>query len=227
MNSKYDKYLKLTFDVDIESTNTDNYETDFETNICNFCGCNCKLYITYLHEKKIKTKSCYLCHIVVNFKRYHMGKMILVKSEKSQYEINKKTMTYFNETKNIINPLDLDKNALLIEMKIYDFIELNNKIFKNCVVFFTDHVIEHLTVTYQNLFKPIKQKKYNTIYNFINMKTYNLSKEEIIELNNLLEKKSIENNEITNEIQLSIDNKIKSVYDKIKFKNELFSYLLK
>lgn len=224
MTSKYSKYLNLT--ADIENIDCCDYEYNCpNTNTCFLCGCDCKvLYTTYLHDKKIKTESCYLCHIVVNFKRYHMGKMILVKSKKAQCDINKETMEYFNETENIIDPLKLDKSALLIQIKLYDFTELNNKkLFKNCVVFFTDNVIDHLVSKQHNFFikaKP-KQKKQNISYNFINMGTYELFGEELKELNNLLTKRCIMNNKISDKIQLSIDDKIKKAYKMIEFKKEL------
>lgn len=183
----FNKYLKLTLDKEVDY---DNYEYSYEGGICNICGSSCdNVYLTYLFDTKKKTKACYLCHIVTNFKRYHMGKVILAKSNLTQGEINKKTLEYFNENNNIPIPTKIDKSVKIINVQVYQFIKHydsldkdKRKIFNNIVVFFTGEVEKNLSRNNRSFFTTDKKKSSdnNNTYDirYLELSEYKFTNEE-------------------------------------------------
>lgn len=205
----YDKYLQLN----INNIECDNYECKFTNNlICNICGFVCKKqYTTNLHQIKTKIKTCYLCNIVVNFTKYDINKVILVKSTLTQKQINNLTLEHYYNYGDIIMPLDLDKNIKIIKINLFDYV-LNNK--NNFVIVFNSNVENYLKNNDINLFnggsKIIVKNTYNTnvlkYYELPEFKYDNKTKlQHFSEINDISEsiKKKI------NKVKENIDNKQK------------------
>jgi hypothetical protein len=133
------------------------------------CGvCNSKInmmYTTYLLGDNKCTKTCYLCHIVLNFKKYHSNKIFLIESTLSQLEIIQKIITYYNDYKQIPNLNLIDNSCKIIKnIRINDYID-NYKDYPKIKIYFNPNVLSYLTDLTQNMFC----KKYvedNTLSNY-------------------------------------------------------------
>jgi len=222
---KYQKYLCLTLDED--NIDYDKYEYDeVASNLCVFCGCRCKrTYVTYIHEIQIKTKGCYFCHVLMNFKKYHIGKVSLIRSDLKQDVINKKMMEYYYTNNEMMTLEDLDEDAKMVPIQSFEFANLiahgdkhTKKIFKKIVVFFTDEIIKLLAPQVKNIF--IKEKHAtSTKYTVLNYPTYVLTADENNELIKLKKKKTCIENESSKIIMNNINNKINGVVESIDIIN--------
>lgn len=132
------------------------------TNECNVCESICKInYNTYIHDKKIYIKTCYLCHIVMNFKKYHSNKIFLISSTKSQLEIINKINDHYLNTEEIPNPLDIDKSCKIVSnLNVAEFMRNPNN---NIKLYFNPNVLSYFTDTTCNMFQ--KKKNPNVEYN--------------------------------------------------------------
>lgn len=97
------------------------------------------MHDTYVDDMILKC--CYLCHIVLNFGKMHIGKAILIHSELSQEEINGKVNRFFGKNKRMPLPLDIDAGAKLVKIPLYEYARKGN-LEGEYKVFFTDRVIE-------------------------------------------------------------------------------------
>jgi hypothetical protein len=218
MSSNYDKYLHLTMDKD---DITDEWEYYGNNNCCFFCELEFdkiyKQYVAFLYELEKKTKTCFLCYIVVNFKRYHIGSAILVKSKLNQRTINTKTLEYFQKFKSIPIPTDLDKTSLIIEMQCFEFANMQDfsvkeKIFDDYRVFFTGNAEKGLIIykrPQKNLFvdtSPDKKKiPFDTKY--FDIPKYVFSSDDIYIISKLRNKLKDNNNKHCFSIKHSLKNK--------------------
>lgn len=156
--------LIITIDsclVCTDCTDCDNDHNDFTytgtdgtSNKCEFCNIsfdkyNLKKHTTIVHKTKNKFVTCYLCNVVVNFEKHHIGRVMLVQTNLSQLEINVKTIEYLSEHKKIPLPSHLDNAYTRIAENPYLYI-LNKLHFggsddkKNVKLFFTNIVQKDL-----------------------------------------------------------------------------------
>lgn len=224
----FEKNLLLTLD-DME-VDYDDYDYNYKSNNkCNFCDSYCKqLYITYIHPKKIKTKACYLCHIIVNFKKYHMGKVILVKSDMNQLQINKTVMEYFSNFGIIPSPSKIDKDVQFVNIQVFEYINIFKNISSshnlNFVVFFTNNVIKNLGIRQTNLFIA-KDENEKPIYDlkFFDIPMYKLTKSEKELIKKTRNEIQLQESKDINIIMKSLNNKVNDTKLKINILNEIES----
>lgn len=192
-----------------------------KSGICNTCMSNCNMtYTTYIICDKICTKTCYLCHIIINFKKYHSNKIFLIKSKMSQLDIIKEILKNYNNQKQIPNPIVLDKSCELISnLNLNDYIE-NSTHFLDVKIYFNPNILGHLENMTQNMFSKKKTEdnlsllNYNHIVSFYN----ELKKLKIHNISNIKNKKV--NNDILNS-EKSFQNKQKNIEILMKIKKEL------
>jgi len=112
---------------------------------CGMCLSMCnKKYITYIENEKICTKTCYLCHIIVNFKKYHLNKIFLIDSQLSQLEINQNILNYHMNYKQIPLPNIIDNSCKIIKgLTFYDYMQ-NTSLFTNLKIYFNPNVLSHM-----------------------------------------------------------------------------------
>lgn len=230
-DTKYSKYLTINIENhndEIEYNLIDiNSDTSSETNpedkkICNLCGSfTKKMYFSYLPEN-LKTKTCFLCNIVTNFKKTSLGKCYLVASDLSQVNINQITLEKFNTSKEIPSANEIDPNSKIIKcISIYQFINtysiMSNEdkiFFQNFKIMYTNSVTNNLetkTFDYFNFEKEnIKTNNNNGKYNtsFFKIPEYKLTDSQ----HNLLSK--YENNFKQESLKI-----IKNISDSINKKN--------
>jgi len=122
--------------------------------------------MTYLHN--IKTETCYICHIIINFKKEYIGQLILVQTELTQLKIVRKTNRLYHETGGIIMPLDLDKNMKMVDVNVYKYLigDYHDPSYR---VVMTDKILPFLMENTKNIFggsieKAIKKEPYNITY---------------------------------------------------------------
>lgn len=94
---------------------------------CTFCKCeNILMHDTYINETILK--SCYLCHIILNFDKIHIGKAILIHSQVPQKDMNALIHNFFAKNKYIPLPTDIDPHAKLIKFPLYKFAQMHQYI---------------------------------------------------------------------------------------------------
>jgi len=220
---KYQKYLYLTLDQN--NIDYDKYEYDeVVNNLCVFCGSKCKMtYITYIHAKQIKTKACYFCHIVMNFKKYHIGKVLLIKSDLGQSMVNKVMMEHYYGNGEMMTLEELDENATVIPIQSFEFANLMShadkkvlsSVFKEFVVFFTEEMTKLLVPTTKNIF--IKQSTVSDLkFASLDYPIYKLTDDEECELNNLKKKKMQFEQESCKLVIKNMENKLNNTKKLIK-----------
>jgi hypothetical protein len=222
----YKKYLKLTLDNDIC---TDDYDYTDSKGMCDMCGSDCDAtYITYVHEIKKKIKTCYLCHIVSNFKRYHTGKVLLCKSNMSQKDINIKTLKYFQKYNSIPLATKIDADCKMIKMqsycfvKIYDQLNDNKKeIFNNVVIFFTNEVSKNLLKYKSSFFSEKKNDYISYDIKYFDIPEYKLTKKEICIIEN-----SIKNDNIS-KVYINTKNNMKNKIKNAELSNSIINCMSK
>lgn len=211
------KYLKLN--LDYEDIDSDDYEYGKADGSCNICGSSTNnTYITYLHEIKTKAKACYLCHVVTNFKKYHMGKVFLAVSNLTQEEINIKTMKYYIKNGIIPLPSEIDNTCKKINMQVYQFIKdlcqmskTDKKIFNNVVLFFTGESGKYLVKYQKSFFANVTDSTSSSDKNiyvphsikYFDIPNYVFNSDQLAVL------KKIETNKKCNKVMLNMKQKIK------------------
>lgn len=138
-----------------------------KSGICGICSSKCySAFTTYIKNEKISTRSCYLCHLTINFNKYHSNKLFLIESTKTQLEINKFILDYYSNYKEIPSPLKIDKFC-----KIINNLNLNNyfdnpELFKNIKIYFNPNVINYITDTTESFFSTQKNEKNSSLTNY-------------------------------------------------------------
>lgn len=193
--------------------------------VCSACESQCNVsYTTYIVSDKICIKTCYLCHIVMNFKKYHSNKIFLIKSKMNQSEIIKKILDNYNNYRQILNPIDVDKSCKLVKnLNLNDYFENPNN-FPDVKIYFNPNVLSHLVDLTQNMFCKQKFEDDTTLsnysyvtdfYNDLNkLKTHNVNNVKTIKLHN-----DIKNSD------KSFDIKQKNVQIIMKIKKECASHI--
>lgn len=156
-------YLELKYNDDIDFEKY--HDLKHADKICPFCKIKCtKEYMTYItiDDENIKMKTCYLCHITLNMNKQYMDKIFLVKSKLEQYEINKKTLEYFYKNNRVPLPNEIDKNAKIVKLQIYQYIKMNeyadNKYdIGKYVIFFTNEISKDIDVKEKSMFFNAEQ----------------------------------------------------------------------
>lgn len=194
-----------------------------KSGICNVCSSNCNIsYNTFIINDKICTKTCYLCHIIINFKKYHSNKIFLIKSTMSQLTIIKSILDNYNNYKQIPTPLEVDKSCKLIcNLNLNDYIENQNS-FSDVKIYFNPNVLSHLENLTQNMF--CKQKveddtslsNYSYIVDFYN----DLKKLKIHNIVNTCDKNTKVHEDILNSDK-SFSNKQKNIQIIMKIKEKI------
>lgn len=193
-----------------------------KTGICNVCSSNCNIsYTTYILDDKICTKTCYLCHIVMNFKKYHTNKIFLIKSEMSQLQIIQSILDSYNNYRQILSPNACDNKCKLVKnLKLHDYMRNPNN-YPNIKIYFNPNVLGHLVDLTQNMFCKQKFETDTSLSNYSYViKFYD-------ELNNL--KTYSVNNKYNSEIDENIAESEKSFnqkYEKLQFIKKLKEKLL-
>ena len=169
-----------------ENVSTDNYAYSYEPNsICSICGGSYKrAYITYLHDIKTKTKTCYLCNSVCNFKNFHTSKCFVVISDIKQSDINKMVLDGFMDKDRILFPNEIDPDCKILNISSHRFVRLYNKMtaldkqeFKSFKIMYTGEIygmLEENSPSYFNLKKKeIKVPEFNNdiFHNVVNFAT--------------------------------------------------------
>ena len=203
-------------------TNSKN-NTNNTSNKCPFCQIeNQKMYPTYDQSKNIQTNTCYLCNLVYNFERRHIGKIFLCLSEFDQNKINNMTWNKFLENKKIPYPNEIDQNVKIIRYSILKFmIHPNKDEFKNFKIFFTNEIFESIKKNDEIIFFTKSKQKYSNIpydNNFFNIQEYVLNAEELVKLNTYYHNLKINETNEMEKIRKSIDDKINKFEKKINFK---------
>ena len=218
----FDKYLKLEL---YENQEIDEFGYDYDNSICNICGINADIYYTtYVFDKKIKTKACYLCCSVMNFTNLCMGSMMLIKSKLSQLEINKYTLKYINKHNIVPLPKLIDKSCEIIPLSVFTYA----KILQLCTpkeiklldykIFFTGEALKHskkivnVYFTENSSDSEEEQQRYDTEY--FNIPSYKFTDEE----SKLIKTKKQEifkhNSKISTKIRDDINKKISDVKER-------------
>lgn len=232
------QYLELHSEIqpgedEYECMYFDDKENDCKCNLCG--GLYKKFYVTYIHDnknnKKIKTKSCVFCNVVVNFKSAYMGKCFLVSSVLNQNEINSRILNDFDLNNTISTPLELDKSSQLIQLSIFEFVNAyelmssdEKKLFENFKVMFTSNIVSLLQNKTTNYFSACKTetilvKKHDNTY-FENT-TYKFTPKQQKILDKYVKKYISSQLDKTHQIKSSIDAKCIDIINKVNFLNSL------
>lgn len=157
--------IKLAYEDKLDYNN-DNIE-------CKYCN----------HECNLHNGSCYLCYVVSNIKKNNTSHIFLINSTIDQKDINKKINEYFETNNKILKPLDIDKSALLIDMSVWRFTNLYNKMdtkekkhFSNFKIFFTNQIINKLKI--KSIFIDTKIE-YNYDISYFNLNSYTFTKKQL------------------------------------------------
>jgi hypothetical protein len=189
---------------------------------CNICSSQYNIgYTTYIYEKCIAIKTCYLCHVIVNFKKYHSNKIFLIKSKMSQVDINRSILEYYSNYRYIPNPTQIDKSCkLIINTNISDFLLSSNKD-SNVKIYFNPNVLKYLFEVCTNLFIKQKIEEDTTLSDISQVvKFYNdldKMKHEIIKIH-------VSASELEDDItisDLSLKSKMSNIKTVLKIKKEL------
>jgi hypothetical protein len=163
----------------------------------------------------------------MNFKKYHVGKVLLIKSDLEQSMINKIMMEYYYANNEMMPLEELDEDAQAIPIQSYEFTNLmsygdkkTKKIFKKFVIFFTDEMVKLLSPPTKNIFIKGKQQS-NVKYLSFEYQMYKLTDDEDNELNKLKKKKIIFEQESSKIIMKNINDKINGALENIKIINLL------
>jgi hypothetical protein len=189
---------------------------------CNICTSHYNIgYTTYIYEKGIAIKTCYLCHVIVNFKKYHSNKIFLIKSKMSQLDINRGILDHYTNYRYIPCPTQIDKSCkLVIKTNISDFMLSLNK--DPCVkIYFNPNVLKYLIEIVTNLFIKQKINEDTTLSDISQVvKFYNdlgKIKKNVVNISD-----NIPNSEDDiNTSNLSLKSKINNIKTILKIKNEL------
>lgn len=233
----YDK-LKMGVDDDIKCS--DDFKYSYEDGmICSFCGgIYKKSYITNIYNSEIKTKACFCCNVVCNFKSHYMGKCMLVISTLSQYEINLLTLDKFNEQDTIPLPINIDKKCQFVTgISLFEFMICYNKMtsiqkesFNNFKIMFTCEAKSSLQgCAGFNKFLNNKNEINNNsndedmCYNisYFDIKKYKIKKYQLDIINIIKQNIKIQEDKIILEIKTSLDNKVKETKTICKLLNKL------
>jgi hypothetical protein len=218
----YSEKLELLMADD--TIETDDFRYSYaDGQLCNLCDGKCgKSYTVYLYDDKIRTKSCYFCYCIVNFRNLSTGKCFLVSSKLSQADINKKYLENITcETPDLRKPTEIDPNCEIIQMPIFKFVEYlsqmtqsEKKIFVHVKVMFTNESTDYLKSGSQYYFgtEEINKIKYDVSYFKIDV--YNFSKKESEIFNKLLKNTKI--NKKILKIKSSLEKCIKDTNVNIK-----------
>lgn len=190
-----DTHLKLILTVEDDTIDTDDYKYDYpENNVCKFCGSKCKnMYITHVYHDQVKTKCCYLCHTVLNLKKYHLGKIFLAVSKKSQKMINGRTLDHYYNYKTIPEYTEIDPHAKVLAINPYLFVKYSKNIYpeieqelegKNIVLFFTGELLKILSPKESCMF--VEKKEMKSTYSPLQIKK--TKKSLSVKINSLIEK---------------------------------------
>lgn len=171
---------KINFRENLLSPDSDECEKkQNKDKTCFCCGSKCKFYNTKLNNDKLILKTCYLCHIILNFSKYQMGKIFIIHTEKSQEEINKFINENFQKNNKIPTPKTFDEKCKFVKLSVFNY-SLNPQNYdKNFKLYATDEIGYYLKMnTIQTLFGQNNEeeihtrqiKKYDT--NFFDIETY-------------------------------------------------------
>jgi hypothetical protein len=232
----FSQYLKFN----LYTEPSDEYEcVDSDNCLCNLCGeeyeKQCVSFIKDDNDKIIKIKSCLLCNIVVNFRNIYMGKCFLINTSISQKEINSKILKNFNLNKSILDTKDIDKDASIICIPLYEFITsysnmtLDEKtLFNNFKIMFTGNVASLLQNKSTNYFSSI-----NSTTNILNVSKYDLeyfkcdkyvlAKKQKKVLDHYSDRDDIKDIHSINKIKISLNNKKNDAVNKCAFVESLKS----
>lgn len=195
---------ELSIGTEKYTEEVDEYEYSYEEGcVCSICGGEYqKNYVTLLYSCEKKTKTCFLCNCIVNFKNFCMGKCFLILSDLTQQEINIKILKNYNENGNIPYPKNIDKKCKLINLSVYEFVhcyeQMSNdekKLFDKFKISFTSNAVNSLASASANYFST------DTISS-ADVKKHDLAYFEL------------ESYDLTNKQKEIIDNKQKIVNDK-------------
>lgn len=235
----------LTFGILKENIDTDNYNYSPESKLCYFCnGKYDRNYITYLYDLELKCHSCFLCNSVVNFNNLSLGKCFLISSKLNQNEINKQTLTFFNENSILPNIKLLDPNAKIIKMSIYSFIKSfdmmntnEKKIFSNIKMAFGSEAYSSLgsnSKDYKSYFEDLKDvkdikttKKIDNIkydLSFFELDEYVFTVNQLQILNNKINQLKQSNNNILHIIKTNLTTKQKNTEILTELVDELIKH---
>lgn len=152
----FDSYLYPTFTKESDSTNYNLKKA--KANTCMVCNGNCtNTYTTYVYNENVAIKTCYLCNIIMNFKKYNINKMLLIKTTKSQTFINKNVLQHYSNYRTIPILSDIDKNAKKITnvQTIMYFCNYDKFKNENIKIYFNPNVLNYLSEIVVNLlFQP-------------------------------------------------------------------------
>ena len=228
MNIKIMENIIINLDTDIDF---DDYQFEDNGNSCYLCGCsNNVIYDTFIYKKSIRVKTCNFCNIITNFKRCHIGKVVLCHSLLSQKDIVIKTTKFVQTNNTIPFPTELDPNVQLINMSCFEFalmLSMNLKTekkedFTKFVFFLTQENTNILKHKEKNMFSS-KPKKESVPYNIdcFDLPVYVFTKSELnaIEYMRLYISKNDHKSMKSNKEKIDIA--IKKTSDIINFKNNL------
>jgi hypothetical protein len=196
--------LSVCMDIDISNIDFDEYNS-VESEGCYFCGVDKHIVNAYVHSKKLIVNACVFCNMIVNFKRYNMGKIMLCNTSMTQLQVIRKTHELFNKNKLTPLPTLIDpkvKHIHISPMIYAKFIQsldnLDKTKFNKFVFFFTSEVdkmiVPRATGINRNMFAISKQIVQSVPYNldFFDIPAYELklNEKEYIEtfINDTIEK---------------------------------------
>lgn len=156
-----------------------NFESNNINNINRCCICDgiiSNLFDTYRHNDKTHIKTCYLCHMILNYDKKFTGNLYLIELvdtdkiyEIDQIIINNKVNEIIQSQHKILHIKDygFDIEYKLVKTPLYKML-LDNHDMRKYLVFFTNLVLHDLDKINQNSFfddeednKDKNETKYN------------------------------------------------------------------
>ena len=175
--------ITVGLDKEIDDADLDTYKIKSSSS-CYFCETSMCSSNTYIHLKKLKVKTCSLCHTVSNFNKYYINHVMLCHSDLSQLNIIKLTHDYYKKHHKIPSPSEIDKSAKYVKIdcltyaQFYDQLNFPTKNqFEQFVFFFTSEI--KLSVP-KNLFKQSTKNDKPYDISFFDLPIYKLSDAEIL-----------------------------------------------
>lgn len=146
--------MKLTLNLGFNKKQYKNiFNLDNPNNNCSICnGLSNQLFNTYKYDDKICIKTCYLCHMVLNYDKNFTGNLYLIELTEpydiDQIAINKKVNEIIYSQYKILHIKDYgwDFNYKIVDKSIYKML-LNNENMNKYLVFYTNMVLYNLEKT--------------------------------------------------------------------------------
>ena len=143
---------------------------------CYFCQSNNQLFPSYYDNNIIDT--CYLCNIIINYKKEYIFYGFLGYTEMTQLEIIKKTWEIYNKEGNIPLPIEIDPDVKLVKIPIYLFSQFFDKYkFPYYCLFFTNKIENIMEDEITAAFNPSSGNKIN-ILKYLDIPENKLSEKE-------------------------------------------------